>query len=118
MGIGKVTNIRRSALFPRLGKYPQLTSICQVRQSWEHSVKLAWRKEKEEMLMVTIMLVGRDSSVDIAARYGLDGPGIESRWGARFFPPVQTGLGAQSASYKMGTGSFPMVKRLGGPGVA
>jgi hypothetical protein len=24
---------------------------------------------------------GRDSSVDIAARYGLDGPGIESRWG-------------------------------------
>ena len=25
--------------------------------------------------------VGRDSSVDIATRYGLDGPGIESRWG-------------------------------------
>jgi len=24
--------------------------------------------------------VGRDSSVDIASRYGLDGPGIESRW--------------------------------------
>jgi len=28
--------------------------------------------------------VGRDSSVGIATRYGLDGPGIESRWGARF----------------------------------
>jgi hypothetical protein len=28
---------------------------------------------------------GRDSSVGIATRYGLDGPGIESRWGARFF---------------------------------
>jgi hypothetical protein len=25
--------------------------------------------------------VGRDSSVDIATRYGLDGPGMESRWG-------------------------------------
>jgi hypothetical protein len=25
--------------------------------------------------------VGRDSSVGIATRYGLDGPGIESRWG-------------------------------------
>jgi hypothetical protein len=25
--------------------------------------------------------VGRDSSVGIAARYGLDGPGIESLWG-------------------------------------
>ena len=31
------------------------------------------------------------SSVAIATGYGLDGPGIESRWGARFSPPVQTG---------------------------
>ena len=30
----------------------------------------------------------------IATRYGLDGPGIESRWGARFSAPVQTGPGA------------------------
>ena len=28
--------------------------------------------------------VGRDISVDIASRYGLDGPGIESRWGRNF----------------------------------
>jgi hypothetical protein len=35
-------------------------------------------------------LSGRDSSVAIAARYGLDGPGIESRRGARFSVPVQT----------------------------
>ena len=27
------------------------------------------------------MKVGRDSSVSITTRYGLDGPGIESRWG-------------------------------------
>jgi hypothetical protein len=33
---------------------------------------------------------GRDSSIGIATRYGLDGPGIESRWGARFSAPVQT----------------------------
>ena len=26
-------------------------------------------------------VMGRDSSVGIATRYGLDGPGIESRWG-------------------------------------
>jgi hypothetical protein len=25
--------------------------------------------------------VGRDSSVGVATLYGLDGPGIESRWG-------------------------------------
>ena len=49
---------------------------------------------------------GRDSSVGIATRYGLDGPGIESRWG-RDFSHVQTGPGAYPASYTMGTGSFP-----------
>jgi len=28
--------------------------------------------------------MGRDSSVGIATAYGLDGPGIESRWGRDF----------------------------------
>jgi hypothetical protein len=56
---------------------------------------------------------GRDSSVGIATRYGLEGPGIESRCGARFSTPVQTGPGAHPASYTMGTGSFPGVKRPG-----
>ena len=28
-----------------------------------------------------VVCMGRDSSVGIAPRYGLDGPGIESRWG-------------------------------------
>ena len=30
---------------------------------------------------------GRDSSVGIATRYGLDGLGIESRWGQDFTNP-------------------------------
>ena len=55
--------------------------------------------------------MGLDSSVGIATRYGLDGPGIEFRWGARFSTPVQTGPGAHLASYTMDTGSFPGVKR-------
>ena len=38
--------------------------------------------------------------------YGLDGPGIESRWRARFSAHVQTGPGAHPASCTMGTGSF------------
>ena len=33
--------------------------------------------------------------------------------GARFSAPVQTSSGANPASYAMGTGSFPGVKRLG-----
>ena len=57
----------------------------------------------------------RDSSIGIATHYGLYGPGIESRWKARFSAPVQPGPGAHPASYKMGTGSFPGVKRPGPP---
>jgi hypothetical protein len=50
--------------------------------------------------------VGRDSSVGNATHYGLDSPGIESRWEAKFSAPVQTGPGAQTASCTMGTGSL------------
>jgi len=46
----------------------------------------------------------------IATGYGLDGPGIESRWGARFPALVQTGPGAHPASCTLGTRSFPGVK--------
>ena len=43
--------------------------------------------------------------------FGLDDLGIESRLGARFSTPIQTCRGAHPV---MGTGSFPVVKRLGG----
>jgi len=45
----------------------------------------------------------------IATRYGLDGPEIESLWGARFSAPIQT----DPVSCTMGTGSFPGAKRPG-----
>jgi hypothetical protein len=57
--------------------------------------------------------VGRERVVGIATRYGLDGPGMESRLGATFSARVQTGPGAHPATYKMGTGSVPEVKRPG-----
>jgi hypothetical protein len=47
------------------------------------------------------------SSVGIVTGYRLDGPGIESRWEARFSAPVQTGTGAHPASSTICTGSFP-----------
>jgi hypothetical protein len=56
---------------------------------------------------------GRDSSVGIATRYGLDVPGIESQWWARFSVLVQTGLGAHPASYTMGYRVFPEGKAAG-----
>jgi hypothetical protein len=59
--------------------------------------------------------MGRESSVGIATRYGLDGPGIESRWEARFSVPVQTGRpwGAPSLLYNGYRVSFPEVNRTG-----
>jgi hypothetical protein len=64
--------------------------------------------------VVPLSVGGRDSSVGIATRYGLDGPRIESRWGARFTASVQTGPGAHPASYASGTGSLSRgVKRPG-----
>ena len=56
--------------------------------------------------MRSIIILWAGSSVGIVTDYGLDGLGIESRWG-RDFPPVQTGPGAHPASCTMGKGSFP-----------
>jgi hypothetical protein len=53
---------------------------------------------------------GPDSVVGITTGYGLDGLGIESRWGSRFSAPVQTGPGTHPVSCTMGTGSFPGAK--------
>jgi len=60
--------------------------------------------------------VGRDSSVNIVTRYGLEFPGIESRWGVRFSTPIQTGPGDHPASCTMGTGSLRRGGGLEQPG--
>jgi hypothetical protein len=65
------------------------------------------------ILIFNNLCVGLGSSVGIETDYGLDGPGIECRWGARFFAHVQTGSGTHPASCTMGTGPFPGVKRPG-----
>ena len=44
-------------------------------------------------LMLFVAYSGRDSSVGIATRYGLDGPGIESRWWRDFPYPSRPALG-------------------------
>jgi len=42
---------------------------------------------------ITIEREGRDSAVGIVTPYGLDVTGIESRCGAKYTTPVQTGSG-------------------------
>ena len=53
-------------------------------------------------------MCGPGSSVGIATGYGMDGPGIESRWGTRFFsaPVSIPALGPHPVSCTMSTESF------------
>ena len=43
-------------------------------------------------MCVCIVCKSRDSSVGVATRYGLDGPGIEFRWGRNFPHPCRPAL--------------------------
>ena len=66
-----------------------------------HAIFLAcWRQrgrwdiwQPKELRNVYKISTGRDSAIGIATRYGLDGPGIESRWGRGFPHPSRPPLG-------------------------
>jgi hypothetical protein len=66
-------------------------------QKWVHNL-LAYMSASKVGVAV-------DSSVGIATCYGLNGQGIESRWG-RDFRSVQSGPEAHPASFAMRTGSL------------
>jgi hypothetical protein len=57
--------------------------------------------------------MGRYSSVSIATRYGLDGPGIECRWGEIFRTRPDRPWGPPSLLFDGYRVSFPGVKRPG-----
>jgi hypothetical protein len=73
------------------------------------SVQIYTGKDFGKFIFSTLKWQDRESSVGITTRYGLDCPGIEFWFEARFSAPVQTGPN----SYAIGTGSFPGVKRPG-----
>jgi len=50
------------------------------------------QSQNTHFLLYCLRLVGRDSSVGMATRYGLDGPGIESRCGRDFSHPSRSAL--------------------------
>jgi hypothetical protein len=56
---------------------------------------------------------GRDSSVGIATRYGLDGPGIESRWGRNIPQLSRPALGPTQPPIQCVPGLFPEGKAAG-----
>jgi hypothetical protein len=58
-------------------------------------------------------IVGRDSSVGIATRYGLHGSGIESRWRRDFPHPSRPALGPTQPPIQWVPGLFPAGKAAG-----
>jgi len=72
------------------------------------------RKNRRFFFVKLVMFnLGQGSAVGIATRYGLDGPWIESRWRWDFSHLSRPAPGAHPASYTMGTGSLPGIKRPG-----
>jgi hypothetical protein len=57
-------------------------------------------------LLFTVSLTGRGSSVGVAARYGMDGPGIEFRWGRDFPHPSRPALGPNQRPIQWVPGLF------------
>ena len=51
--------------------------------------------------------MGRDSSVGIKTRYGLDGPEFESRWGRDFPHPSRPAVGPTQTPIQWVPGLFP-----------
>jgi hypothetical protein len=76
-------------VFCRYGQNPDRTNWHFTRfHSEPHKTKVKFFSS-----VPTWAYVGRDSSVGIAALYGLDGPGIESRWRPDFPRPFRQILG-------------------------
>ena len=56
---------------------------------------------------VFIANLDRDNVVGIATRYGLDGLGIESRWGRVVAHPTRAALGPTQPPVQWASGHFP-----------
>jgi hypothetical protein len=59
------------------------------------------------------LFMDRESSVGIATGYGLDGPGIESRWGRDFPNTSKQALGPTQSPIQWESGLFPGGKAAG-----
>ena len=66
-----------------------------------------------EFTNVPFYIVGRDGSLGIATRYGLDGPAIECQWGRDCPHPSRPALGLTQPPIQRVPGLFPGGKAAG-----
>jgi len=72
-----------------------ISGLIQRTFSWKSIQKSPWILTPESQIVLnTLLIMRRDSSVGIATRYELNGPGIESRWGRDFPHLSRPALGA------------------------
>jgi hypothetical protein len=74
------------------------------------TIILICKKVNVIYIKMTFTKCGPGSSVGIATGYGLEDPGIESRWGRDFPHLSRPALVAHPASCTIGTGFFPGVE--------
>jgi hypothetical protein len=75
---------------------------CRMNCTW----KSKQIREKEILSKLCGNCVGRDSTVGIAIRYGLGGPGTEFRWWRNFPNPSGPALGPIQPSFEWVPGLF------------
>jgi hypothetical protein len=97
---------------------PATTSTNQASALWntQNSLRFATFILLATLFSITYNCcqMGWNSSVGIATRYGLDGPGIESRWEGRDFPhPSRPALGPIQPTIQWVPGLFPGGKVAG-----
>ena len=84
--------------------------ICETKYYLETGYILSENRRKcyrHILCELSNYVVGQDSSVGIVTRYGLDGPGIKSRWGRDFPRPSRLSLGPTQPHIQWVPGLFP-----------
>jgi hypothetical protein len=94
--ISRETCPRRSVLLPAstfaMRKRLLPLFLEEGRNNFEN-LRAFYLRRRRYITFLIRLVVGRDSSVGIATRYGLDGPEIESRWRQDFPHPSRPALG-------------------------
>jgi hypothetical protein len=88
----------------------RITELLEQVGNWAGDLVLS---SSRECFSISFTIIGRASSVGLATRYGLNGPGIESRWGRDFPHPSRPALGPHSLLYSENR-VFPRGKAAGG----